>query len=119
MIRMLLIITAVSLTVASGAALAMGVGAASGFSWNQAAADASARAWAAEGSCGWLSGVIHVPLYSRRCLLTALTPVSTNASSEVSTGALEMYLGGQLPLCWWFLRAGVERFRDWWRLHCL
>ena len=49
MMRMLLIITAVSLTVASGAAHAMGVGAASGFSWNQAAADASARAWAAEG----------------------------------------------------------------------
>ena len=58
MMRMLLIITAVSLTVASGAAHAMGVGAASGFSWNQAAADASARAWAAEGWCfpgGWLS----------------------------------------------------------------
>jgi hypothetical protein len=56
MMRMLLIITAVSLTVASGAAHAMGVGAASGFSWNQAAADASARAWAAEGWCfssGW------------------------------------------------------------------
>jgi hypothetical protein len=51
MMRMLLILTAVSLTVASGAAHAMGVGAASGFSWNQAAADASARAWAAEGWC--------------------------------------------------------------------
>ena len=58
MMRMVLIITAVSLTVASGAAHAMGVGAASGFSWNQAAADASARAWAAEGWCfpgGWFS----------------------------------------------------------------
>jgi hypothetical protein len=58
MMRMLLIITAVSLTVAPGAAYAMAVGAASGFSWNQAAADASARAWAAEGICfpgGWFS----------------------------------------------------------------
>ena len=59
MMRMLLIITAVSLTVASDVAYAgvggMGV---SGFSWNQAAADASARAWAAEGICfpgGWFS----------------------------------------------------------------
>ena len=56
--RMLPIITAVSLTVASGAAYAMGVGGPSGFSWNQVAADTSARAWAAEGWCfpgGWLS----------------------------------------------------------------
>jgi hypothetical protein len=58
MMRRLLIITAVSLTVASGAAHAMGVGAASGFGWNQVAADTSARAWAAEGWCfpgGWFS----------------------------------------------------------------
>jgi hypothetical protein len=56
MTRVLIIITVVSLTVGSGVAYAMGVGAASGFSWNQAAADASARAWAAEGWCftsGW------------------------------------------------------------------
>ena len=58
MMRMVLIITAVSLTVASGVAHAMGVGASSGFSWNQVAADTSARAWAAEGICfpgGWFS----------------------------------------------------------------
>ena len=58
MMRMLLIITAVSLTVASGAAHAMAVGAASGFSWNQVAADESARYWAAQGWCfpgGWFS----------------------------------------------------------------
>jgi hypothetical protein len=55
--RLLPIITAVSLTVASSVAYAMGVGAGSGFSWNQVAADESARAWAAEGWCfpgGWL-----------------------------------------------------------------
>ena len=54
--RMLPIITAVSLTVASSVAYAMGAGAGSGFSWNQVAADESARAWAAEGWCfpgGW------------------------------------------------------------------
>jgi hypothetical protein len=81
MMRVLLIITAVFLTVASGAAYAMGVGGSSGFSWNQVAADTSARAWAAEGWCfpgGWFSWAIHVPLYSRRCLLTALTSVSTS-----------------------------------------
>ena len=58
MMQMLRITTAISLTVASCAAHAMAVGAASGFSWNQAAADASARAWAAEGICfpgGWFS----------------------------------------------------------------
>jgi hypothetical protein len=58
MMRVLLIITAVFLTVASGAAYAMGVGGSSGFSWNQVAADTSARAWAAEGWCfpgGWFS----------------------------------------------------------------
>jgi len=46
MMRMLLIITAVSLTVASDVAYAGAGGAgASGFSWNQVAADTSARAW--------------------------------------------------------------------------
>ena len=60
MMRMLLVITAASLTFVSGLAYGMaGVGAGvSGFSWNQAAAEESARAWAAEGWCfpgGWLS----------------------------------------------------------------
>ena len=58
MMQKLLIMTAISLTVAPCAAHAMAVGAASGFSWNQPAADASARAWAAEGICfpgGWFS----------------------------------------------------------------
>ena len=60
MLRMLLVITALSLTFASGLAYGRaGVGAGvSGLSWNQAAADESARAWAAEGWCfpgGWLS----------------------------------------------------------------
>jgi hypothetical protein len=60
MMRMLLVITAVSLTFVSGLAYGMaGVAAGvSGFSWNQAAAEESARAWAAEGWCfpgGWLS----------------------------------------------------------------
>jgi hypothetical protein len=53
MMRMLLIITAVSLTVASGAAHAMAVGAASGFSWNQVAADESARYWAPRVVLSW------------------------------------------------------------------
>ena len=59
MTRILLIITAVSLTVASDVAYAgvggMGV---SGFSWNQAAADDSARYWADQEWCfpgGWFS----------------------------------------------------------------
>jgi len=55
--RMLPIIAAASLTFASGAAYAIG-GGSSGFSWNQVAADTSARAWAAEGVCfpgGWFS----------------------------------------------------------------
>jgi hypothetical protein len=82
MMRMLLVITAVSLTFVSGLAYGMaGVGAGvSGFSWNQAAAEESARAWAAEGGAflavGY-PGVIHVPLHSRCCLRTELTRVST------------------------------------------
>jgi hypothetical protein len=66
MMRMLLIVTAVSLSVASGVAYGragVGVGV-SGFSWNQAAADESARAWAAEGWCfpgGWLSWGVPCP----------------------------------------------------------
>jgi len=59
MMRMLLIIAAVSLTVASDVAYAGASGAGgSGFSWNQVAADESARYWAAQGWCfpgGWLS----------------------------------------------------------------
>jgi len=53
MMRMLLVITAASLTFVSGLAYGMaGVGAGvSGFSWNQAAAEESARAGAAEGWC--------------------------------------------------------------------
>ena len=61
MMRMLLIITTVCLTVASGAAHAMAVGAASGFSWNQVAADTSARYWATQGWCfpgGWFSWAV-------------------------------------------------------------
>jgi len=56
--RMLLAIAAVSLTLAPNLSYATGAGAAAGFSWNQVAADESARAWAAEGWCfpgGWFS----------------------------------------------------------------
>jgi hypothetical protein len=60
-IRMLLTITTVSLTVGSGVAYATGAGAGSGVSWNQVAADASARAYAAEGWCFRVYGPCLAP----------------------------------------------------------
>jgi hypothetical protein len=60
-IRMLLTITTVSFTVGSGVAYAMGTGAGSGVSWNQVAADASARAYAAEGWCFRIYGRCPAP----------------------------------------------------------
>ena len=82
MMRMLLVITAASLTFVSGLAYGMaGVGAGvSGFSWNQAAAE-KARVPGRPKGGAFLAvaypGVIHVPLHSRCCLRTELTRVST------------------------------------------
>ena len=64
--RLLLIATAVSLTMASVAAYA-GYGT-TGTGWNQAAADAATRAYAAEGNA--IPSMAHVLLHSRHCILT-------------------------------------------------
>ena len=79
MMRMLLVITAASLTFVSGLAYGMaGVGAGvSGFSWNQAAAEKARVPGRPKGGAFLAVGVMHVPLHSRRATLIELTRANT------------------------------------------
>ena len=87
--RMLPIITAVSLTVASGAAYAMGVGGrrvSAGTKWPLIQARVPGR----PKGCAFLAvgshGVFHVQLCSRRCILTELTRASTITRLQIDFG---------------------------------